>query len=87
MLYQINDNGRAVLCRTVRARNEAEDLQRLLAENLFLLPGDQIDPESPRRWILVRREMPVPDPGGGGARWSLDLLVADQSGVLTFVEC
>ena len=87
MLYQINDNGRAVLCRPVRAMNEAEDLQRLLAENLFLLPGDQIDPESPRRWILVRREMPVPDPGGGGARWSVDLLVADQSGVPTFVEC
>jgi len=87
MLYQIAEDGRAVLCRTVRTVNESVELQRLLAENLFLLPGDQIDPESPRRWLLVRREMPVPDPGGGSSRWSVDLLIADQSGVPTFVEC
>ncbi|MGH2593977.1 MAG: hypothetical protein ACRDGG_10735, partial [Anaerolineae bacterium] len=35
-------------------------LQELLARYPDLLPGDQIDPEDPRRWLLVKREMGVP---------------------------
>jgi hypothetical protein len=37
--------------------------------------------------MLIRREMPVPDPSGSGSRWSLDLLLTDQDGMPTFVEC
>jgi len=31
--------------------------------------------------------MPVPDPGTGGDRWSVDLVFVDQSAIPTFVEC
>ena len=60
------------------------DLQKLLAQHPGLLPGDQIDPESPRRWLLVAREVSVPD--DVGTRWALDHLFLDQEGVPTLVE-
>lgn len=66
---------------------DSEDLlQRLLAESHALLPGDQISPESPRRWLLVAREVGIPDTNEGGNRWSVDHLFLDQDGIPTFVE-
>lgn len=62
-------------------------LQELLAAYPDLLPGDQIAPEAPRRWLLVAREMGVPDFRNIGDRWSLDHLFLDQDGIPTFVEC
>ncbi len=35
-------------------------LQSFLARYPDLLPGDQINPDNPRRWLLVTREMAVP---------------------------
>ncbi len=35
-------------------------LQEFLADYPDLLPGDQITPESPRRWLLVAREVGIP---------------------------
>ena len=49
-------------------------LQGLLARYPDLLPGDQIAPEAPRRWMLVKREMGVPSDEGEGGRMSLDHL-------------
>ncbi|MFU8805447.1 MAG: hypothetical protein ACNA8W_16665, partial [Bradymonadaceae bacterium] len=43
--------------------NEDRELQARLEHNHDLLPGNQIDPDDPRRWMLIKREMPVPDPG------------------------
>jgi hypothetical protein len=63
------------------------DLQDLLVDYPDLLPGDQIDPEDPRRWLLVAREMGVPRDEGETSRWSLDHLFLDQDGIPTFVEC
>lgn len=60
------------------------DFQKLLADHPNLLPGDQIDPDTPRRWLLVAREVGVPDEEG--TRWSLDHLFLDQEGVPTLVE-
>jgi hypothetical protein len=60
------------------------DLLKLLAQHPGLLAGDQIDPESPRRWLLVAREVSVPD--DTGSRWALDHLFLDQEGVPTLVE-
>ncbi len=60
-------------------------LQTLLASYPDLLPGDQIDPESPRRWLLVKRELAVP--GETNTIWSLDHLFLDQDSIPTFVEC
>lgn len=62
-------------------------LQVLLARYPDLLPGDQITPENPRRWLLVKREMEVPGEEGEGGRFSLDHLFLDQDGIPTFVEC
>jgi hypothetical protein len=64
-----------------------DDLQALLADYPDLIPGDQIDLENPRRWMLVARELRVPGGEEEGGRWSLDHLFLDQDGTPTFVEC
>jgi hypothetical protein len=63
-----------------------EVLQQLIAEYPDLLPGDQIDAASPRKWLLVDRELGVPGEPGGSDRWSLDHLFLDQEGIPTLVE-
>ncbi len=63
-----------------------ENFQQLLAKHPSLLAGDQIAPDSPRRWLLIAREIGVPGEAGGGNRWALDHLFLDQDGVPTFVE-
>ena len=50
------------------------------------MAGDQIRPDSPRRWLLVKREADVPGEANGSGRWSLDHLFLDQDGVPTLVE-
>ncbi len=62
------------------------DFQALLARYPDLLAGDQVDPEDPRRWLLIAREIGIPDAADGGDRWSLDHLFLDQDAILTFVE-
>ena len=62
-------------------------LQKFLVEYPDLLPGDQIDPENPRRWLLVACELGVPGDVTETGRWSLDHLFLDQDGIPTFVEC
>lgn len=65
----------------------AEDiLQELLEKYPSLLAGDQIDSSDSRRWLLVAREMGVPDDEGAPDRWSLDHLFLDQDGIPTLVE-
>lgn len=66
---------------------DSEDLlQELLAKYPNLLAGDQIDNESPRRWLLVSREINVPDSEEGYGRFSLDHLFLDQDAIPTLVE-
>ena len=53
---------------------DSEDrFQDLLARYPDLLAGDQINPTTPRRWLLVRREASVPSEEGGGGRWAWPL--------------
>ena len=85
--YLVRDDGSTESMTRVRCENEDRELQRLLQRNFDLLPGEQIDPDDPRRWLLVKREMPVPDPGTGGNRWSVDFLLMDQDAIPTFVDC
>jgi len=61
-------------------------LQELLAKHPALLAGELVDPESPRRWLLIKREMGVPGEERGSDRWSLDHLFVDQEGIPTLVE-
>ena len=72
---------------TVYCSDESNELQRLLELNLDLIPGDQINEDEPRRWLLVKREMPVDSPDTGKATWSIDLFIVDQDGMPTLVEC
>jgi hypothetical protein len=60
-------------------------LQELLANYPNLLGGDQMEPDEPRRWLLVTREMPVPGDEGAERGW-LDHLFLDQDAVPTLVE-
>ena len=62
------------------------DFQRLIERYPNILAGDQIDPENPRKWLLVSREMPIPSESGGRDRWSIDHLFLDQDGIPTLVE-
>jgi hypothetical protein len=61
-------------------------LQQLLEQYPDLLAGDQMNPDAPRKWLLVKREMSVPGEHNGSGRWSLDHLFLDQDGVPTLVE-
>jgi hypothetical protein len=63
-----------------------ERLQRWLAEHPVLLAGDQMDESNPRRWLLVAREVGVPDEPDASDRWAVDHLFLDQDGVPTLVE-
>lgn len=86
-VYKLNPDGTTVPMKKVHCTDEARELQDLLEKNLNLLPGDQIHPEDHRRWLLVKREMPVPEPGSGQNRWAIDFVLLDQSAIPTFVEC
>ncbi len=61
-------------------------LQSLLEDYPNLISGTQIDPASPRRWLLIKREMGIPDSKEGDERWALDHLFLDQDGIPTLVE-
>lgn len=63
---------------------EAE-LQTLIAEHPELLCGDQLDPANPRRWLLIREEMPVFQGSAGGPK-RIDVLFVDQDAIPTLVE-
>lgn len=66
---------------------ESEDLlQELVADHPEIVDGEQIDPENPRRWIVVGRELGIADSPDGADRWSLDHLLLDQDGIPTLVE-
>jgi len=85
--YVVQKNGSTIEMDRIRCKNEDQELQLILERNPNLLPGDQINPDDPRRWLIIEREMPVPDPSSGGDRWSIDFFFADQSGMPTFIEC
>ena len=62
------------------------DFQDLLSRFPELLVGDQINPQEPRRWVLVKREQTITTSENGGSQWSVDHLFLDQDGIPTLVE-
>ncbi len=56
--YVLDNGGKSRPMERVRCKNEDKELQLILALNPDLLPGDQINPEDPRRWLMIEREMP-----------------------------
>lgn len=84
-IYLIQNNNQLV--KMTETPYESEYLlQKLLAKYPSLLAGEQIDSVTPRRWILISREMPVPDSEDSAGRWPLDHLFIDQDGIPTIVE-
>ena len=66
---------------------DSEDLlQTLLAKYPDLLAGDQMDVISPRKWLLIKRELGLPSAEDGGDTWSVDHLFLDQDAIPTIVE-
>lgn len=61
-------------------------LQEQLENYPHLLVGNQIDERDPRKWVLVSREVSIPDSNNGNGRWSLEHLFLDQDGIPTLVE-
>lgn len=84
-IYLLNDNSDLIAMEESPYDSE-KLLQELLARHPDLLAGEQIDSETPRRWLLITREMAVPGELDGNARWSLDHLFLDQDAVPTLVE-
>lgn len=85
--YRIKSDGNTAPMTRIRARNEDEELQQILERNPDLLPGEQIDQNDPCRWLVVGREIAVPDPESGTDRWSLDLFFVDHNAIPTLIEC
>jgi hypothetical protein len=65
---------------------QEEHLQSLLTRHPHLIPGDEINENVPRRWLLVGTEVGVGEEAGGSDLWSMDLLLLDQDGIPTIVE-
>lgn len=59
-------------------------LQELIADHPEVL--ESVTHDDPRRWLLIRREMGIPDSEGSSNRWPVDHLLIDQDGVPTLVE-
>ena len=63
-----------------------EELQELLATRPELLDGVQINPDAPRRWMVIGREQGIAQAAGEGDWWSVDHLLVDQDAIPTLVE-
>lgn len=63
-----------------------DDLQTVLERFPAVLAGAQVNAESPRRWLLLRREAGLGTHEGGSDLFSVDHLFVDQDGIPTIVE-
>ncbi|MCY4615968.1 MAG: hypothetical protein OXC71_06205 [Chloroflexi bacterium] len=66
--------------------DDEADLQKLIADHPEVLAGERMTPDEPRRWLLVSREMVIPDSPESGGRWAVDHLLLDQDARPTLVE-
>jgi hypothetical protein len=84
-IFIIQDNGTLIEMNQHDYDSEGL-LQGLLAKYPKLLAGGQINSESPRHWLLVKREMGIAADEDKGGRWSVDHLFLDQDAIPTLVE-
>jgi hypothetical protein len=84
-IFLIQPNGELVEMNEGPPESEAQ-LQRWLEKYPRLLAGHQIDPDEPRRWLLIERECGVPSEEGRGGWWAMDHLFLDQDAIPTIVE-
>lgn len=84
-IYSIRDDGQLVAMSEQPYASE-DLLQGLLAKHPDLLAGDQMDSVSPRRWLLISKEVALASEQDGAGRWSVDHLFLDQDAIPTIVE-
>lgn len=84
-IFLLNQDGSLEEMNQTEYVSEAH-LQELLQKYPNLLVGNQINEREPCKWLLVSREVPIPDSNYGSGRWSLDHLFLDQDGIPTLVE-
>ena len=83
-IYLIQDDDQLVEM-TEQPYETEERLQELLEKYPNLLAGDQIDRATPRRWLLISREVTLPLEEDSNEQWSLDHLFVDQDAIPTMV--
>jgi hypothetical protein len=84
-VYLLQENGGLVEMLEQPYDTEAL-LQKLLSQYPSLLAGNQIDPDSPRKWLFISRECGIPGKQNGADRWAVDHLFIDQDAIPTLVE-
>ncbi|WP_449420218.1 hypothetical protein [Phormidium nigroviride] len=84
-IYLIQDDDRLVEM-TEQPYDSEDQLQELLETYPNLIAGDQIDRATPRRWLLISREVALLSEEETAGRWSLDHLFLDQDAIPTLVE-
>ena len=84
-IFVIQESGH--LIEMSEAPYASEDVfQELLELYPNLIAGNQVNSASPRRWLLIQREMSIPDAENSIGRWSVDHLFLDQDAVPTLIE-
>ena len=84
-IYLIQDDDRLV--EMMEQPYDSEDqLQDLLVTYPNLIAGDQIDRATPRRWLLISREVTAASDEETAVQWSLDHLFLDQDAIPTLVD-
>ena len=73
-IYKIIDDDNLLEIREKKHKNE-NDFQRLIKKYPDLIPGDLIDNDNPRKWLVVGREIN-----------NIDVFLLDQDGMPTIVE-
>ena len=84
-IYILSESGDTEPLAEERYKDE-DALQALIADHPELLAGEQIDPDVPRRWLLISREIGIAPSAELGERWALDHLFLDQDARPTLVE-
>ncbi len=73
-IYKIKVNEELLEIHEEKHKSEY-NFQTLLTKYPDLIPGDQIDPENPRKWLIIGREID-----------NIDIFLLDQDGIPTIVE-
>lgn len=82
-IFHLGEDGNLIELRQQGFINE-DDFQELLAKFPRLLPGTSAGDGEP--WLLIERELSIPDGADASGRWSLDHVFVDREGVPTLVE-
>ena len=84
-VFVLRDDRTLVAMQSAQFARES-DFQALVGDFPELLAGEQMNAQSPRRFLLVDREVAIPQSLGGQGRWPVDHVFLDQDGVPTLVE-